>query len=314
MSIETEEQGLLDDIRQHPEDDQPRLVYADWLDEQGDPGCAEFIKTQVVLASAKEVNGLALSGERQACLRQREQALLAGHRQEWEAALREQCPAIQAVEFRRGLPYHITIPAGDFLTHAEHLFALAPIRSVQITGISGIGRLQNLAASAHLASLTTLDLGGNGISAAGVEALAGSEHLRNLTTLNLWDNDIGDAGVEALAGSEHLRNLTTLSLWYNGIGEAGARALAGSEHLRNLTSLNLGHNDIGDAGVEALAGSEHLRNLTTLSLWYNGIGEAGARALAGSEHLRNLTSLNLGHNDIGDAGARRWPVPNTSET
>ena len=33
----------------HAEEDTPRLVYADWLDENGDPNLAEFIRTQVAL-------------------------------------------------------------------------------------------------------------------------------------------------------------------------------------------------------------------------------------------------------------------------
>jgi len=33
----------------HAEDDTPRLVYADWLDENGDPDRAAFIRTQVAL-------------------------------------------------------------------------------------------------------------------------------------------------------------------------------------------------------------------------------------------------------------------------
>src|SRR5262245_12265555 len=41
--------GLLEDIKSHPEDG-PRLILADWLDEHGEPGRAEFIRAQVELA------------------------------------------------------------------------------------------------------------------------------------------------------------------------------------------------------------------------------------------------------------------------
>src|SRR5947199_5771038 len=33
-----------------PDDELPRLIYADWLDERGDPDRAEFIRLQVELA------------------------------------------------------------------------------------------------------------------------------------------------------------------------------------------------------------------------------------------------------------------------
>ena len=35
-----------------PADDAPRLVYADWLDDHGDPERAEFIRLQVASANA----------------------------------------------------------------------------------------------------------------------------------------------------------------------------------------------------------------------------------------------------------------------
>ena len=43
-------EGFLQRIRAYPDDDVPRLIYADWLDEQGDPR-GEFIRVQVALAN-----------------------------------------------------------------------------------------------------------------------------------------------------------------------------------------------------------------------------------------------------------------------
>src|SRR5262245_51996028 len=45
-----EQEKLLDGIRQHPEDDLPRLVYADWLEDNGQPERAELIRVQIVLS------------------------------------------------------------------------------------------------------------------------------------------------------------------------------------------------------------------------------------------------------------------------
>jgi uncharacterized protein (TIGR02996 family) len=39
--------AFLADILAHPDDDTPRLVYADWLAEHGDPDRAAFIRTQI---------------------------------------------------------------------------------------------------------------------------------------------------------------------------------------------------------------------------------------------------------------------------
>jgi uncharacterized protein (TIGR02996 family) len=41
-----EHPGFLQDIIEHPDDDTPRLIYADWLDEHGQAERATFIRTQ----------------------------------------------------------------------------------------------------------------------------------------------------------------------------------------------------------------------------------------------------------------------------
>jgi uncharacterized protein (TIGR02996 family) len=45
----TQEEAFLRAIIDHPADDAPRLIYADWLDERGDPR-GEFIRVLCALA------------------------------------------------------------------------------------------------------------------------------------------------------------------------------------------------------------------------------------------------------------------------
>lgn len=45
-----DEAGLLAAVREAPEDDLPRLVYADWCEDNGRPERAEFIRAQIVYA------------------------------------------------------------------------------------------------------------------------------------------------------------------------------------------------------------------------------------------------------------------------
>jgi uncharacterized protein (TIGR02996 family) len=59
---------FLDAIRAAPDDDAPRLVYADWLEENGPPERAEFIRIQCELARRESP-----------ALRRRETELLAAH-------------------------------------------------------------------------------------------------------------------------------------------------------------------------------------------------------------------------------------------
>src|SRR5262245_28522095 len=42
--------ALLRAVIENPDDDAPRLVYADWLDEHGDAAWAEFIRLQIAAA------------------------------------------------------------------------------------------------------------------------------------------------------------------------------------------------------------------------------------------------------------------------
>jgi uncharacterized protein (TIGR02996 family) len=49
------EEGFIRDIIEHTDDDTPRLIYADWLDDHGEPERAEFIRVQCELARLKKV-------------------------------------------------------------------------------------------------------------------------------------------------------------------------------------------------------------------------------------------------------------------
>ena len=80
--------ALIAAIRAAPKDDAPRLIYADWLDENGRPGRAEFIRVQCALARKKSPS-----------LRQRETELLAAHYATFAHPL--VCPGL-LVRFHRG--------------------------------------------------------------------------------------------------------------------------------------------------------------------------------------------------------------------
>src|SRR4051794_33213202 len=100
----TEHEAFLQAILEAPEDDAPRLIYADWLDDHGDAERADFIRTQVFRAR------LPADDPRQRELGEREQALLAAHAEAWQAHLpvwaRIQPPHFRAAGpargFRRG--------------------------------------------------------------------------------------------------------------------------------------------------------------------------------------------------------------------
>jgi uncharacterized protein (TIGR02996 family) len=330
-------------IREAPEDDAPRLVYADWLDEQGVADLsarAEFIRLQCELERLPED-----AKERQAELKQREEVLWKKYRKAWLAPLR---PFSHKIEFRRGFPDQVLVHGKTFVEHAEEVMSAAPVFSIrlrnskeQITELAqcsaltrlvslslywnhiGLRRAKVFFESPHLHQLRELDLNDNQIQPEGVRALT-QANLARLRSLNLRANKIVDAGLRILAESPLLGQLDTLGLVHNELTDAGVAALAASTHAAGLTSLDLAqHIGIGDAGACAIAGSPHLSRLTTLSLGVGGLAndtgycdaavrrrtigvtEVGARALASSPSLAGLIDLDLsGHTLLGDAGLR----------
>jgi uncharacterized protein (TIGR02996 family) len=213
----THDEAFLEDILAHPGDDAPRLIYADWLEEHGDPRRAEFIRLQCDLARMAE------GDPRRPVLQAREWDLLAAHGAAWAGPLQG---LVERPEFRRGFIEKVQVTAAVFLRDGEALFRLTPLREVVLREVGG--DLPQVVHCPHLARLTVLGLSHNRIGAAGAAALASSPHLARLTELDLSDNGIGAEGATALAASPHLANLTTLLLGGNGIGAAGAAALAAS--------------------------------------------------------------------------------------
>jgi uncharacterized protein (TIGR02996 family) len=93
----THEDAFLQAIGAAPQDDTPRLVYADWLQEHGGPAEAargEFIRAQCLLAAGE------LPPERQERLQGRLRELLERYQAEWLGPLH--LPSLRW-QFRRGL-------------------------------------------------------------------------------------------------------------------------------------------------------------------------------------------------------------------
>src|SRR5438552_1092015 len=305
-------------IRAAPDDDLPRLIFADYLDEQGDPR-GEFIRIQI------ERPRLPRDDPRRAGLKAREDELLHRHGEEWEGPL---AAVVSHAVFRRGFIDDVLVMAEAFLAHARTLFDWAPIRTVklrgtfryvgailkrpELAGLSGLGLCFDhldsraaalLAACRHLAGLKRLNLNGNPIGDEGVACLGTSTHLTGLEALHLEHCGLGPAAVGRLAASR-LTRLRALDLSENLLGDGGVARLATAPFLSRFTALDLTAVGMGDAAAQRLAESPSVRGLHRLRLGYNGIGDAGAIALARSSHLTALTALDLNGNAIGDAGAQ----------
>src|SRR5262245_37010710 len=280
-----DDQAFLRTILDRPDDDNPRLVYADWLQENGDPDRAEFIRAQIGLDRAAD------DDPDRAELTGRAEALLARKGRGWLRPLQELVVSAE-FGFTRGFVEDARLSSAQFLVHGERLFALTPLRRLTLSDMGpGLGMMPH---SPLLARLEGLDLGGCWQGDAVVTALGASPHLGGLASLGLSRIGLGPAGAEALARFTGLNGLRSLTLSSNsGIGDAAARALAGSAFLPGLSEIGLGSAGLTDEGLRVLLGRLGRGQLTRLDLSYSNLGVAGARRLAESPALTGLRRLSL---------------------
>jgi uncharacterized protein (TIGR02996 family) len=262
----TYDDAFLQAIIDESDDDTPRLVYADWLEENGQSARAAFIRAQIESASLPAGNP---RGEE---CRMRAAVLRGEHERVWLGPL---CAWLERWGFERGFVERVTVNAQTFLKHAGTIFRLAPIRHAEICRAERFGR--ELAACPHLARLTSLRI--HKLFVDDTVLLIASPHLNKLTELDLRENGFGDEGVEALAYSTLMAQLVRLDLSCNSIRDAGVQTLAESPQTGRLEWLDLSRNKIEEAGAMALAGSEALNGLRVLRLWGFWIGEIGRERL-----------------------------------
>ncbi len=295
MAIRDEqEQAFWEAIREAPEDDGPRLVYSDWLEDNGQPERAELVRVQCRLARLPEHD------ERAPALRKRSDQLLRAHKREWAAPVERLLHLCwHSVEFRRGLLEHLHVSEGAFLRDAEEFFRLVPLRSLFLIDsrveqmISFRRRTSELAGCAALARLDALALFDLGADPAGVCALLGSDYLSGLRHLEVLDDDLGDETALALASARQMHRLCGLRLVLPRLGTAGARALAEAPHLAGLGRLALGHTSLDAGCLAVLASASFLPGLHELELTDCTVTDSGARTLAGAAGLAGLRKLGL---------------------
>lgn len=143
----TERDAFLSNICEHPQDDFPRLQFADWLEEQGDP-LGRFIRVQIRLHHEGKVaygnDGPAvvrlydrsdpLTGE----LWQECYELINEHREDWTAPLligkkSVFCPP-KVLGWSRGFPAYIEGTAAWWVAHADEVLKKCPLERVLFKG------------------------------------------------------------------------------------------------------------------------------------------------------------------------------------
>jgi uncharacterized protein (TIGR02996 family) len=251
--------ALLRSVKEQPDDDLPRLVLADWLEEQGELPRAEFVRVQCRLARLPDDHPDVPA------LARREHELLAAHAARWVGGLKR---FTRFSTFERGLLF-LDIPSVDAFLHQRGQAERRADAYEWVCGIRfpwvrrSLGRLVKHADA--FAGLTHLQIHFR----AADEEFAGFIELPQLdllTHLDLAGCFVGDSGVAALARSPHLSRLTALGLDHNLVSDEGIKELARSPFLGRLKTLTLAGNPVNDRGTDLLARSSCLRSLQSVSL------------------------------------------------
>jgi NLR family CARD domain-containing protein 3 len=241
-----------------PDDDDLRLVYADWLEDRGESLQAEYVRTAVEFSKIKNEDDT-----RRQALFDREQQLDRLHGDSWRQRLAGYLPdqlrsgCWSHVVFARGLPAWVSGDVSRFARDAEALMRVFPITSASL-GVRGPEDVAQLGSLAAFRSCRGLSLHAPPeLGAATIRGIVTSPQLGQLKSLQLFNLTMGDEGLIALAeAAERFAHLEMLELTCTGVTGIGVAALARSPLMSHLKNLWLRENTIGREGLRALARAE----------------------------------------------------------
>ena len=217
-------------MREEPESDATLLIYADWLEEQGQASRANLIRVQVEQS------------------RREGASLLVGNETRWRADELPKIPGLHWSHFDRGMVWSVTVEKLEiFVENAPAIFRVAPIIGVHDRGIYE-SKIASVADSPHFALVRWLRIDARRIYPHDLETLAQSPYLSHLKRLELrragyggnpYPRPFSDQDAQTLAASPFYSNLESLALPGNHLSDEGLRILAESPRPCALKSLNL---------------------------------------------------------------------------
>jgi uncharacterized protein (TIGR02996 family) len=223
----SDEQGLLAAVIADPEDDAPRLVYADWCEDHGRPQRARFIRLQCRIARGDEAPELLAE----------EEALYEAHRREWVAQL-PSYPGLSWTEgdeeqyggghtlFRRGFVSELAADHWQALSrNGARAFAAAPVTRLRVKKLRGNSAVK-FARWPLLSRVEELELGSSAVTDEQVFDVGQSTYLTRLRVLSLTCGDLTEQGGIYLRHASWLVGLRELELGGNRFGQATCRTLA----------------------------------------------------------------------------------------
>lgn len=322
--------ALLKAVLVDPDDDLPRLVYADWLEENGDPARAEFIRTQIELANLPDHD------PRYRQLEDREHELLSEHEPGW---LGDEAGRMQEWEWRRGFVDEIANTAQRFQTLSKSFVDAHPFsrvrcsyssppaynentltfwvinewtRRVSALGLSRLDihpiELRSFLQRADLDRLVEVDFTNNvGVDAVG-EIFNASPRTQHLRCLRLGNDSHGvrvepDSG-DALPVTDFLTTfgespLGEFTAFNTGVTSDGLRTLLAAPFAGTLKHLDISDNPIAPDGYRAFQQYHPAMRLDKLDVSGTPLAGISLEPLLSARSLEHLTKLEM--NGCGSA-------------
>jgi len=170
----TDQDAFLDAIFAAPDDDAPRLVYADWLEEHGQPEYAELIRLRCQIAR------LANSERRWRPLRRKLHWTWVALQSRWKAEY--PLTKLTAAQFPRGLPtQRVELSAEALLRESDRWWPTFPIKDLR--PVQWVDRAEQVAGCPYLRRLEVLDLSQQRLDMEPAYAVIRSPHLSGLKCL-----------------------------------------------------------------------------------------------------------------------------------
>ncbi|MCA9669015.1 MAG: TIGR02996 domain-containing protein [Myxococcales bacterium] len=292
LALDRSEAQWIDEIRAAPDDDTPRIVYADRLTEGGDPR-GEMIALQC--RRARLERGEALDGVEDpagelARVKAREAELLEQYGGAWSAAVH---PYIVRFLMARGFIDQITVRMPAFHKHAAKVVAALPLlRALELEHNTGVGPIP----AKHIELLASCDALGSCIERLDFTA---DQYLANVESLARLLEAPFIGRLRWLRIGAHRRG--------RGVGLDGAAMIADCERLGELRHLDLGGQRLGMRGSKRLVSSPHLGKLEVLRLPFNNIKVGAARSLLAALEEGALPALR--RLELADEIESPWGVP-----
>lgn len=254
-------------VAAEPDDDTVRLAFADWLDEHGRPGRAQFVRVQVERARLDEFD------PRQSELFAAEQRLLVEHADDIIGRFH----GVEDFRLRRGLVEMVQGTAALLAHELGEMCAQSPIREIRLTGMTESGLGAKLGALKELARIERLE----------INDLKGDRHELDET--------------DALLKSKNWQKVRGITL-VTGIRREGFLALLDRPAFAGLREIRLNGFE-ADSLVDAIAERPELP-VELIAVHHNRMGECsltneGLQKLANTPHWARLRDLDVGACPMG---------------